>query len=176
MAQIDFTVSGIVPVIQQPTPNTCWATATTILWSWKNNASSDIATVLTSAAPQFLPLFQADQGLPGDQKPALLQSVGLTTEPPQDYSVDGWSSLLQNYGALWVTTNEGTAQFFSAHARILKGMTGDGNPDTTFMDIVDPGTGTEYNEAVTIFMQKFDDIARQELDAGADFRPQVVHY
>jgi hypothetical protein len=55
-------------------------------------------------------------------------------------------------------------------------MTGDGNPDTTFMDIVDPGTGTEYNEAVTIFMQKFDDIARQELDAGADFRPQVVHY
>jgi hypothetical protein len=46
-------------------------------------------------------MFQADQGLPGDQKPALLESMGLTTEPPEDFSVDGWAALLQNYGALW---------------------------------------------------------------------------
>ncbi len=173
---MNISVSGIVPAIQQPTPNTCWATATTILWSWKNNSSSEIATVLSSAAPQFLPMFQADQGLPGDQKPALLQSIGLTTEPPEDFSIDGWASLLQSYGPLWVTTNEGTGQFFSAHARILKSLSGDGNPDTTFMDIIDPGDGTEYNETVTSFTQKFDDIARKDLGDGADFRPQVVHY
>jgi len=176
MAQIDFMVSGIVPAIQQPTPNTCWATAATILYSWKNSASSDIETVLSTAAPQFLPMFQGDQGLPGDQKPALLQSLGLTTEPPQDFSSDGWLQLLQSYGALWVTTNEGSGQFFSAHARILKGLSGDGTPDATMMAIVDPGDGTENTESVTDFTQKFDDVARQDLGDGADFRPQVVHF
>jgi hypothetical protein len=44
------------------------------------------------------------------------------------------------------------------------------------MDIIDPGDATEYNETVTNFMQKFDDVARQDLGDGADFRPQVVHY
>jgi len=176
MAQIDFTVSGIVPAIQQPTPNTCWATAATILYSWKNNASSDIPTVISTAAAQFLPMFQGDQGLPGDQKPALLQSMGLTTEPPEDYSIDGWLQLLQTYGALWVTTNEGSGQLFSAHARILKGISGDGNPDTTMLEIVDPGDGTEHTESVSAFTNKFDDVARKDLGDGADFRPQVVHY
>lgn len=176
MADVDFTVDGDVPAIAQPTPNTCWATAATILYSWKNQASSDIPTVLSNAAPQFLPMFQADQGLPGDQKPALLQSLGLTTEPPQDYSVDGWVQLLQNYGALWVTTNEGDGQNFSAHARIIRGITGDGGPDTTTLDIIDPGDGSEYNESLTDFTNKFDDVARADMGDGADFRPQVVHY
>lgn len=93
MGPIDFTVSGIVPVIQQPTPNACWATAATILYSWNNNASFDIPTVLSTAAPQYLPMFQADQGLPGDQKPTLLKSLGLTTEPRRIFrSMDGCNS------------------------------------------------------------------------------------
>jgi hypothetical protein len=54
MAQVDFTVSGIVPAIQQPTPNTCWATAATILYSWNNNASSDRPAVLSTAAPSIV--------------------------------------------------------------------------------------------------------------------------
>lgn len=176
MADVDVSVDGLVPAIAQPTPSTCWATAAAILYSWKNQTSSEIATILSNAAPQFLPMFQADQALPGNQKGDLLLSFGLTAEPPEDFTVDGWVQLLQNYGPLWVTTNEGTAQNFSVHARILKGISGDGNPDTTFMDIIDPGDGSEYNESVTDFTNKFDEVAVADMGDGADFRPQVVHY
>lgn len=176
MADVNVSVNGLVPSIAQPTPNTCWATAAAILYCWKTQTSSDIATILSTAAPRFLPMFQADQALPGSQKGDLLQSLGLTTEPPEDFAVDGWAQLLQTFGALWVTTNEGTQQNFSAHARILKGISGDGNPDTTLMDIIDPGDGTEYSESVTDFSRKFDDVAVADMGAGARFRPQVVHY
>lgn len=176
MAAIDYTVPGIVPAIQQPTDNTCWATAATILYSWKNNASSDIGTVISTTTPDFLAMFQADQGLPGTQKPAFLTALGLNVEPPQDYSVDGWGQLLENYGALWITTVVGPSDNFSVHARILKAISGDGEPDTTMMSIVDPGSGSEYTESITNFTQQFDDLARADMQDGGDFRPQVVHY
>jgi Papain-like cysteine protease AvrRpt2 len=176
MADLNVTVDGLVPAIAQPTPNTCWATAAAILYSWRTQSSSDIATILSAAAPRFLPMFQADQALPGREKGNLLQSLGLTTEPPEDFSVDGWAQLIQNNGALWVTTNEGAGQNFSAHARILKGISGDGYPDTTFMDIIDPGDGSEYRESVTDFTRKFDEVAIADMGAGVKFRPQVVHY
>jgi len=176
MADFNVSVEGLVPAIAQPTPNTCWATAAAILYSWKTQTSSDIATILSAASPQFLPMFQEDRALPGSQKAALLESLGLTTEPPEDFSVDGWARLIQNNGALWVTTNEGAGQDFSAHARILKGISGDGDPDTTFMDIIDPGDGSEYSESVTDFTRKFDEVAIADMGAGAKFRAQVVHY
>jgi Papain-like cysteine protease AvrRpt2 len=173
---MDVCVDGLVPAIAQPTPNTCWATAAAILYSWKTQTSSDIATILSTASPQFLPMFQADKALPGSQKDVLLLSLGLSTEPPEDFTVEGWAQLIQSYGALWVTTNEGAGQDFSAHARILKGISGDGNPDTTFMDIIDPGDGREYSESVTDFTRKFDEVAIADMGAGVKFRPQVVHY
>ena len=176
MADYNVSADGLVPAIAQPTPNTCWATAAAILYSWKTQSCSDIATFLSTAAPQFLPMFQSDRALPGSEKGMLLLSLGLTTEPPEDFTVEGWAQLIQSYGALWVTTNEGAGQNFSAHARILKGISGDGNPDTTFMDIIDPGDGSEYNENVTDFTRKFDDVAIADIGAGVKFRPQVVHY
>jgi len=44
------------------------------------------------------------------------------------------------------------------------------------MDIVDPGDGSEYNESITDFTNKFDDVAREDMGDGGDSRPQVVHY
>src|SRR5579871_5231992 len=162
MGQINVTANGIVPVIQQPTDMTCWATAATILNNWKNSQTVDIPTVLSTAGTDYVNMFQNNQGLGGDQKPAFLIAMGLTAEPPMDFSIDGWGQLISTYGPLWVTTNEG-GQLFSVHARIIKGINGDGNSDSTFVDVVDPGTGSNYTESVTDFMNKFDDIARQEL-------------
>lgn len=173
---IDYTVSGTVVALAQPTDQTCWATAATILVSWKEMRSLAISDVMDRAGPAYRTKFDNNQGISGAEKPDFLNSLGLQSEGPQNYTVQGWLSLLKQFGPLWVTTNEGSAQAYSPHARVLKGMFGDGSPDATFLKIVDPAGGTEYSESITTFTKKFEDIARQDLGDGADLRPQVVHF
>jgi hypothetical protein len=175
MANIDFTVPGTVPRLAQPSDNTCWATAATILFSWKENASLAIADLVNRAGADFRNKFLNDDGLSGVEKPFFLQALGLRTEPPQNFIAEGWLSLLRNNGALWVTGNETPSQGFSIHARIFKGIFGDGSADATFLSIVDPADGSETSESITVFTEKFESVAMIDLGAGADLRPQVVH-
>jgi len=49
----------------------------------------------------------------------------------------------------------------AAHARISKGISGGGESDSA--------------ENVTIFTQKFDDVGRQDVGDGEDFRLHAVH-
>jgi Papain-like cysteine protease AvrRpt2 len=96
-------------------------------------------------------------------------------EVPQDYTASGWQDLLQKNGPLWVTTNEGTSSF-SVHARILIGIHGDGSPDATFLKIIDPADASTVSQSLLIFTQHFDQVATNDIGAGADLRPQVVHF
>jgi hypothetical protein len=147
-----------------------------MLQSWKDNASYKIIDVMGKAGADYKKKFQDDHGLGGAEKTFFLQALGLKAEAPQNYTVGGWLSLLQKYGPLWVTTNEGTTQDFAIHARILKGIAGDGTPDATFLTFIDPATGLETGESITVFTKKFEEIAVKDLGAGADLRPQVVHF
>lgn len=180
-AQINFTVSGTVPNLQQPTPNVCWATAATMMISWKNDSNLSIQTVMTQAdnnsgnAFGFAQMFASDQGLSGGIKPSFLQALRFKAEPPMNPSVTGWRDLMQANGPLWVTTNEGTQQNFAIHARVMIGIAGDGTADGTFLSFIDPADGMMHSESVTTFVQKFEEVARQDLGDGADLRPQIVH-
>ncbi|HEY6187464.1 MAG TPA: papain-like cysteine protease family protein [Pyrinomonadaceae bacterium] len=173
---IDFTVKDPIPKIKQPTDMTCWAASATMMQSWKDKATLKIIDVMTKAGNDFKSKFQANKGLLGSEKPFFLQALGLKAEPPQNYTVAGWLRLLQAHGPLWVTTNEGTTQNFAIHARILKGIAGDGSPDATFLTFIDPASGLETSESVTVFTKKIEDIAKLDLGSGADIRPQVVHF
>jgi hypothetical protein len=173
---VNFTVKGTVPKIQQPTDNTCWAAAATMMQSWKQNTGLKIIDVMSKAGADFKKKFQDDKGLLGSEKPFFLQALGLKAEAPQNFTVKGWLGLLQTHGPLWVTTNEGTTQNFAIHARVLKGIAGDGTPDATFFTLIDPATGMETSESVTTFVKKFEEIAKKDLGMGADIRPQVVHF
>jgi hypothetical protein len=175
-------VPGTVPKMRQPTPNVCWATAATIMKSWKDQTSLLIATVMqtadtsSSGAFGFSNMFRSDRGMPGHIKSSFLQALGLTTEAPMSLTVDGWANLLKAKGPVWVTTNEGTTQNFAIHARVMIGISGDGTPDATFLSFVDPADGKLHSESVTLFTKKLEDVARGDLGQGADLRPQIVHY
>jgi hypothetical protein len=86
-----------------------------------------------------------------------------------DFTVSGIVPAIQQPAP---NTGRGTA---AAHARILKGISGDGESDSTMLSIVDPRSRTEYTENVTILTQKFDKVARKDLGDGADFRPHAIH-
>lgn len=173
---VNFTVKGTVPKIKQPTDNTCWAASATMMQSWKDNITYKILDVMDKAGADFKQKFQSDDGLSGTEKPFFLKALALKAEPPRNYTAAGWLDLLQKHGPLWVTTNEGTTQDFAIHARILRGISGDGTPDATFLTFIDPATGAEIGESVTVFTKKFEEIAVGDHGAGAEIRPQVVHF
>ena len=173
---VDFTVPGTVPALMQPTGNTCWATVATILTSWRNATTLGRPDVMQQAdtnsggAFDFAGLFSRDQGLPAQVKPGFLNALGMQSEPPSDPTVNGLAGLLEASGPLWVTTNEGTTQQFSIHARVLTAIAGDGSPDATFLTLIDPADGGVQSESVTDFVTKLDQVAICDLGAGADLR------
>jgi len=173
---VNYMVPGIVPPIKQPNTMACWATVATIMYSWRNKTSIDIPDVLKVSGKKYGDLFTSNTGLDAADKPAFLKSLGLKAQAPQNFTIGGWEKLLRQVGPIWVTTNEAPAGKFAIHARVLTGIKGDGSATGTVFSIVDPATGTAGTETVAAFVAKFEQMARDDLGAGAEIRPQVVHY
>ena len=174
-AQINFTVAGNVPILKQPTSDTCWATAATILVSWKKGAKT-IQQTMDEAGITYGLKFKANSGLLGSEKPAFLNALGMKAEPPQNYTVSGWLQRLRMNGPLWITTNEGSTQHFAIHARVMIAIFGDGTDLGTFVTLIDPAAGSKASETVQTLSRKFEEIAKSDLGEGAEPRSQVVHY
>jgi Papain-like cysteine protease AvrRpt2 len=178
--KIDFKV-GSVPLIKQPESMACWATAATIMVSWKENKTYNIEEVLARAGDKYLALYEANQGIDGEEKRRFLSSLKLRAEAPQTFTVKGWLWLLQTYGPLWVTSEDRQGKKFSVHARIVTGITGDESIENTFLTIIDPQDGSEYTENINEFTRKYENVARTDLgiretDPQTDLRPQIVHF
>jgi hypothetical protein len=174
-ATFDYNVPGLVPVLAQPSDKTCWATVTTMMISWRDQASYTIAQVMDMAGAPYDKKFKNNQTLRASEKEDLLDELDLRGEPPMSYAARGLLELLRQYGPLWVTTDEDPSKNFSIHARIVIGMYGDGSPDGTFLRIVDPAGGRQYDESFATFARKFEEEAR-DTDAASPLRVQVVHF
>lgn len=173
---INYMVPGIVPPIKQPNSMACWATVATIMYSWKNKISVDIPVVMKVSGKKYEDIFANNSGLSAADKAAFLKSLGLKAEAPQNFTIEGWEKLLRQVGPIWVTTDEAPAGQFAIHARVLTGIKGDGTASGTVFSIVDPATGLAGTETIAVFSSKFEQMARDDLGAGAEIRPQVVHY
>jgi hypothetical protein len=112
----------------------------------ENSASYDISNAMENVGTTYLTMFENNQGMSGKDKPGFLFSMGLKAEAPQNYTVDGWEEQLRKHDPLWVTTTEVSGSL--VHARILKGIAGDGTPNGTNLTIVDPGDGKVHTETV----------------------------
>jgi papain like cysteine protease AvrRpt2 len=179
-SKIDFKV-GYVPVIKQPESMACWATAATIMVSWKENKTYNIEDVLARAGDKYRALYEANLGIEGEEKKQFLSSLNLRAEAPQTFTIKGWLWLLQTYGPLWVTSEDRQGKKFSVHARIVTAIKGDESIENTFLTIIDPQDGSEYTEDINEFTRKYENVARVDLgihetDPQKDLRPQIVHF
>jgi hypothetical protein len=178
---MSYRVPGIVVPVRQPSSMTCWATVTTMMLSWREQASLTIERALDRIGQVYVDKFHNNQGLAADEKGPFLAAVGLQAEPAQSYSLEGWLQLLKTYGPLWVTTDESqTDGRFAIHARILVGMSGDGTPNGTQLVIVDPAIGAEIIEDFSTFITKFEreiyEIIKRNPKDTSPLRIQVVHW
>ncbi len=172
---INYMVPEPFFVIAQPTPNTCWAAAATMLKSWKAGQLLSIDSVMQAAGDPFPVFFKTDQPLNTENKVKLLQALALTAEPPASIGATGLESKLRLWGPLWITTAEPDGQNFSIHARVLIGIVGDGSADGTTLTIADPADGAKHLESLGDFTKKLEAVAKADYGANADVRPLIVH-
>jgi hypothetical protein len=176
--RIDLQIEGrLLPLKQPENSNLCWAFVATILFNWKKNRSASVEEVMTVAGQEFLDLFTSNQGLKGQDKSRFLQALGLVSEPPMSFSVQGFEQLLQAHGPLWITTDEDPSENFSVHARVLIGLRGDGTPENTTAIFLDTDPRAEDRpESVADLQAKMTELAIGDSSGGGAFRAQVVHF
>ena len=173
---VGYTVPEPTYKLMQPSPNSCWATAATMLVSWKAGHSMTTDSVMTQAGPHFAQVFRADTGLLGEDKAPFLAALQLKAEPPASYSAQALESALKRWGLLWVTTNEAPGTHVSVHGRILSGILGDSSGDGTTLLLIDPDDGKTHTETLTAFTAKLESVARLDYGQNADVRPLIVHF
>lgn len=170
-------------LINQPTNQSCWATAAAMVLGWRDQVS---------VTPEFVALCggrTTAAGLPPSQKRQFATEIGLRCEEPQSYAIDDFRRLLETCGPLWVgvTTPNGN------HAIVVTGMYSDGAADgsDTFVRIADPwdrnpgtpgapgpylgthNTGSRYILTWNAFVREYED--RVTVSRAGTVNVQIVH-
>jgi GH24 family phage-related lysozyme (muramidase) len=152
---IDHAIPGTLPVLRQPTPNTCWAAVFAMMYSWKTNASIPIRDAVATLGPGYLGRFDRDQALDAAGAKALYRGAGLESLESFNPTIDGWVGLLRKYGPLYVDVGYDNANA-NTHAIIVTAIAGDGSPANTSVTYVDPWAGSTVTLAFPDFLAKFE--------------------
>jgi hypothetical protein len=175
MANID--ISYVVAPVKQSNDWCCWAAAAAMLLSWKNNLPcTDIAAAQT-AGQIYVDAFNQQTGLLGSQIQGFANALNFKTEAPQNWTPDGYNQLLTTYGPLWIGTAIFSGTKVYKHVRVLYALKGDGTFDGTIASLIDPfpTSQTFYQESLTQLATELEEIAKQDLEAGDELKPQVIH-
>jgi hypothetical protein len=120
-----------VPLVPQQTAKSCWAASVTMLLSWAQQSSIDPAAL--TDIPGFQRAYEV-KGLDLKTARTTLATWGLVTEPPQDYSAQGFADLLDSYGPLFVAAYVKIGDSFANHSRVITGF--DQDNDTVYISTI----------------------------------------
>ena len=168
---VSFDVEGDVPAVAQPKSMACWATVTTMNMSWKNQQSYSIESAMDSLGSDFRKIFDDNTGLAPNRVQDLSDATGMKVEYQACETPDSILRLLQNYGPLVVIDDEDQSPAFAVHARVIRGIYGDGDVANTYLKIIDPDGGKTYDESFQNFTSKYEAMA----DAKG-WNLQMMHY
>jgi Papain-like cysteine protease AvrRpt2 len=126
---------GIDPV-PQPTGDSCWATTLSMLKGWYESKSIAPSWIAQQCGRTL------NEGLPWANRADAAAALGFGTLAPQCYTPEGFASLIENNGPLYVGKIMSDT-IKSGHAVLVVGMYSDGTD--YFLRVVDPwdrGAGT----------------------------------
>jgi hypothetical protein len=171
-----YVAPGTIQALKQPSSSVCWATAHAIMRSWKERCSYSIRDAAADVHEKYGVMVDKNQALPTAEFTPFLRAAGLQHEPMWNLPAGGWLKLLKDHGPLWVGTLAALPPASPLHSRIVEGMRGNG--DGTWMKIVDPGTGSRYEESFGTFLAKYEGafIQSQSGSAGVSEYYQIRHF
>jgi Papain-like cysteine protease AvrRpt2 len=122
-----------------------WATIATMTISLSNQALSD-KTIATD------------------------RSLGMIEEVSRSHTIAALATLLDHHGSLWIASDEPRLR-----TRIITGILGDGTPNGTQLQIVEPGERYIYTQSFSQFAKQYEDVAYKEITVGDELRLQIKH-
>lgn len=156
-----------VQLVPQPTSMSCWAAAASMVVGWREQMSINPAEIARGSG--FWSAYA--NGLFPSNRDDLANAWGLVKEPPQNYTVEGWRTLIENNGPLWV----GVA-VPSGHAVVVHGIYGDGTTEGTYVRVKDPwpvNQGSEYVRRLSDFVTEYEN--RITTDSSGNVNIQILH-
>ncbi|SFF08517.1 N-acetylmuramoyl-L-alanine amidase [Chitinophaga sp. CF118] len=172
--QYDFTVPGTIVPIKQQTPNACWATVTTMMANWKKKQNQSVNDYITAVGPEYIPFIKT--GITIEKLGAFCNTTRLKMASSNtEYPVSFYYDILQKNGPIWVIDLESSDPKM-LHGRLLIGIKGDDSSNTTMFTIIDPATGSKYDEALSVFIAKTENVVKT-IDAVKDVQiPLLIYY
>lgn len=170
-------ISSMIVPLKQDKTHACWAAVATMLMNWKQKKSMSVVDAMTSLGAKYLQIYNDNTGIMAADKPGLIGALGMIGEAPATYTVQQYIDWVNDYGPIWVTTDDAAATGeFAAHARILTRIAGTGTPDGagTKMTFIDPMTGTEITQSFLEFESAFEQMVTD--NPSDDLYVQVVRF
>jgi len=170
----NFSVPGTIGVIKQQSANACWATVTTMMSNWKKQSSQTVDDYIKGIGAEYVPFIQT--GITISKLSDFCDSTGLkAVYTNTEYPVSFYYDVLQKNGPIWVIDLESDNPKL-LHGRLLIGIRGDDSSATTMFTIIDPATGSKYDEDLPTFVSKTENVVRT-LDAIKDVQiPLLIYY
>ncbi|HEY0610733.1 MAG TPA: papain-like cysteine protease family protein, partial [Chitinophaga sp.] len=168
-------VEGIIPILRQDKTKGCWATAATMMVSWKMKETLSVLSILELAGNEYVQKYNANTGLKASEKQAFISKLGMVGEWPGNYLPQQYIDWVKDYGPLWITTDSSLMEGpFSPHARILTGIEGTGLPNGTYFTFINPAYGTEETESYLDFVAAFQQMVTD--NESDKLFVQIVHF
>lgn len=160
-SNVPYQVPGIKTVLAQPSPMSCWATVYCMMRSWKDQSSYGIRDSVLKVGQKWATHFDKSypptkQGLPSSEFGPFLREARMTHQPMVNLPIEEWARLLRQHGLLWIGASVTINPNTGLHSRILEGITGNGQPESTSMKIIDPDGGKQYSEPFMVFLAKYE--------------------
>jgi hypothetical protein len=104
-----------VPLVAQPTQLACWATALSMIIGWRDQVSISPHGMADQCGRDI------NNVLPWADRDDVGRQFGLQPQPPQSYTPEGFSNLIETGGPLYVGKSMGSATG-TTHAVVVVGM------------------------------------------------------
>ncbi|MBK1704294.1 hypothetical protein CKO40_06965 [Halochromatium glycolicum] len=174
---ISYVVPGIISPIRQRNSMSCWAAMFTMMYSWQHKTSVPVETAVATLGQHYLDVYRRNTGLSIADNRNLARAAGIIAEPLQNWSIEGWASLLRRHGLLWTSYAWQTSSRRGRHIIIFYGLQHDTRRGQLVL-YIDPSDGARHQ------MPFSRAVAQHELgftitplsDALLGQFSQVIHY